>query len=238
MIKGILFDKDGTLIEFNGLWIDVTVNVMKSLLREFQLSYDLLPQIIEVLGINENGEVNEDSVLASETTLDSAQLIAPIFAREVSVVVDRLNHLYYEETVRKKSEIRPIGNVKQLFLNLKKKGYKIGVVTADNLNITNFTLRLLELQPYVDFIAAADTHPKKPSPEALYAFCQQYTLKKEEVIHIGDTVVDMQFGKHANKGVAVLSGTGSYRTLRQYTDVVLPDIHSLLSEDGRLVIEV
>lgn len=228
MIKGILFDKDGTLIEFNALWIQVTSNIVQHLLQKYQVSANYYEPMLAELGIKQDGTLMKNSLIASETLYDTAQVLAPYVQQDVTLLYKELDHLYFTETKKHQDTIIPIGDVQLLFKQLHNKGIRIGIVTADQYNVTTFTLQKLCIMPYIDFVATADTYAKKPAPDALHAFCQQYALTPDEVIHVGDTFVDMQFGQQAQQAVGVLSGTSDLATLQQYGPTVLPSIHDII----------
>ena len=103
--------------------------------------------------------------------------------------------------------------------------------------MTQFTLNHLGINEYVDFIATADTYEKKPNVEAMQVFCEKFNLERNEIIHIGDTKVDMEFSKHGLLGVGVLSGVSSEKTLRKYTPYVINTIEYLFDREGNFIFE-
>ena len=76
-IRGIMFDKDGTLLDFNRLWLDITNIVVANicdryLSSESIYSVDMLTERIKTeLGIN-NEEIRYDSPLAYMTYKEMA----------------------------------------------------------------------------------------------------------------------------------------------------------------------
>ena len=56
MIKGILFDKDGTLIDFFSLWMGAAKAVVIQFLKENELSEEVKERVFYAMGI-ENGEI-------------------------------------------------------------------------------------------------------------------------------------------------------------------------------------
>lgn len=57
MIKGILFDKDGTLIDFFSLWLGAAKAVVIQFLKENELSEEVKERVFYAMGI-ENGEID------------------------------------------------------------------------------------------------------------------------------------------------------------------------------------
>lgn len=238
MIKGILFDKDGTLIEFNSLWVESTYAMIHSIVKEY--SNDNFPEktqeIASLIGLDGN-DVKEDALIAGDTSEDIASVISNVLQIDKHSIHKKIDDFFYEEVVNKSDHIKAVGDLVALFKKLKKHHFKIGIVTADNFDVTQFTLNKLGIHEYVDFMATADTYKKKPNVEAMQAFCDQFNLQRNEVIHVGDTVVDMEFSKHGLLGVGVLSGVSSGETLRKFTPYVVKTVENLFDSEGRFLIE-
>ncbi|MEH7273666.1 HAD family hydrolase [Neobacillus vireti] len=238
MIKGILFDKDGTLIEFNSFWVESAYSMIDSFVNEYSKDNRIEKnlEIAHLIGLDGN-DVKEDALLAAYTSEDLANVISHSLQVEKHLIHKRINDFFYEEVVNRSDQMKAVGNLVLLFKKLKELHFRIGVVTADNLNVTQFTLKKLGINEYVDFIATADTYKKKPNVEAMQVFCDKYNLQRNEVIHIGDTMVDMEFAKHGLLGVGVLSGVSSEVTLRKFTPYVIETVEHLFDREGRFLFE-
>ncbi|MEK5036948.1 HAD family hydrolase [Sporosarcina sp. FSL K6-3457] len=232
MIKGILFDKDGTLIEFNSLWIDSTYEFLKNI-TQIHNQESKLEELAFKIGL-EGQTVREDSALAGKTSADLADIISNVLMVDFDGILKELNHFYYQKIKENPEKIKPVCNLSALFTQLKSNGLKIGIVTADNYDVTKYILEVLQLLEYVDFIATADLYERKPHVEALQVFCHQQNLELDEVIHIGDTSIDMEFSKHCLYGVGVLTGVGSASLLSTYTPYVLNNVADLIDHDGKV----
>ncbi|MCM2676335.1 HAD family hydrolase [Alkalicoccobacillus plakortidis] len=237
-VKGIIFDKDGTLIRFESVWIDATYQVIDSLADTFGHADDdhLKEKLAKSIGLNGN-DVSEHGFLASGTTKDFAAAFADILHVPESSVLKEVNQAYDEEIEHKLERIEAIGDLPKLFESLKQAGYRLGVITADNYYSTNATLKKLGIYEYIDFIGTADLYNKKPERQAMDAFCQKMNLSPNEVIHVGDTDVDLAFSKHCLHGIGVLSGVGTFPTLSTYTDYIIKDVHELWTETNTLICE-
>ncbi|WP_342506617.1 HAD family hydrolase [Sporosarcina sp. FSL K6-2383] len=232
MIKGILFDKDGTLIEFNSLWIDSTYEFLKNI-TEIYNQESKLEELAFKVGL-EGKTVREDSALAGKTSADLARIISNTLAVDFDWILKELNDFYYRKIKENPEKIKPVCDLTELFAQLKSSGLKIGIVTADNYDVTQYILEVLQLLEYVDFIATADLYERKPNVEALQVFCNQYDIELDEVIHVGDTSIDMEFSKHCLYGVGVLTGIGSASLLSTYTPYVLNNVAELVNQDGKV----
>ena len=62
----VIFDKDGTLIDFDAFWISVTVNALTKLLKEFNIDQNMVNDILPLLGVKD-GKTDIDGVLCKGT---------------------------------------------------------------------------------------------------------------------------------------------------------------------------
>lgn len=208
-IKGILFDKDGTLLDFEETWRPVWNMTEEQLGIILQISEKEMREIRERLGILEDG-FTSDSIYVAGTLLDYAQIISKVSQKELSTVLEVLNAVYKDFVESKRLHIVPIGNLKEIMTYLKQKGYKLGIVTADNLLNTEYFVKETGLESLIDFIASDDGYYQmKPHPHMLEAFCMQMGLERHEVAVVGDTLKDMKFGKHNQMGQSIYV-TSSY----------------------------
>jgi phosphoglycolate phosphatase len=238
MIKGILFDKDGTLVEFNSLWVESTYAMIHSIVKEYSKD-DMIEksqEIAHLIGLDGN-DVKEDGLIAGDTSEDLSIVISNAVQIDKSLIHKKIKGFYYEEVVNKSDKIKAVGDLVALFKKLKNLDFRIGIVTADDFDVTQFTLNKLGINEYVDFIATADKYKKKPNVEAMQVFCDQFNLQRNEVIHIGDTMVDMEFSKHGLLGVGVLSGVSSEVTLRKFTPHVIKTVENLFDSEGNFLFE-
>jgi len=225
--KAVLFDKDGTLIEYNTIWPDAVRKMIPLFRAQFSVKDDITDRdILRNLGL-ENYKVNDSSAIASGTTRDIAHVLTSALDNNDEDVLPFVQNYFYQYTVKKKEQILSIGNVNRLFMRLKAEGFTIGIVTADDYHSTVFTMKHLEIEHMIDFLATGDRYPAKPATDAMESFIGEYQIPAERILFVGDSVVDMQFGKHCRKGIAVLSGVGEEKHLRQYTDAVYPTIHDI-----------
>ncbi|MGG7620760.1 HAD family hydrolase [Bacillus coreaensis] len=238
-IKGILFDKDGTLIEFTGLWKAIAKGLVEELVdpHNFLLKEKLLGKIGLI-----NDEVSPTSILASGTTKDIADAFRQVLLDEHVIFPEPLYSWIelkiLELTKQNIHAVKPAANLKPLFDRLKEKGLRMGVATADDQETTLLTLDLLGLTHYFDFIGTSDRYEKKPHPHMMEAFCEVVGLSVEEVVMVGDTSVDIAFARNARCQyvIGVHSGAGQNKDL-QGADFLIPSIDDLVDSKRRFIWE-
>lgn len=241
-IKGILFDKDGTLLQFREIWIQITNEVIEELLESIEEKENetLKEKLLHSIGLR-NGEIDEKGYLASGTSLDIATAFNRVLPKDMPHLHQWLSERLLHKTRENIDNVKPVcNNLDLLFSTLKDKGIIIGIATSDDYETTKLCLQQLGIENAVQFIGTADLYKKKPDPEVVEEFCKKFRLKSEEVIIVGDTVIDMQLAKNSNAryGIGVMSGVGSYKELHQLAHYVIPSVESLIEPNDMFIWEL
>jgi phosphoglycolate phosphatase-like HAD superfamily hydrolase len=198
MIKGILFDKDGTLLEFLELWHGIIRNVLKALKDRYFLSKETIDELKRISGFQKH-KFDKESMIQYLATTQIADLWCEVINRDSDKITYKaLMELFEEKAGEENLVITALEGVKELLNYLKEKGYTLGVATADTKESTHNGLRKSGLIDYFDYIGCneEDATPK-PSPDMAIQFCQIFKLKSEEVLIVGDSVTDMEFADNA-----------------------------------------
>jgi len=243
-IKGILFDKDGTLLDFHSGWVPVAAQMVDLLLEHFGMKDEraVKERLLGAIGMHGN-QIDPKGILAGGTTQDMSEAFVRVL-REKQVNLDRLEHLedrltkeLYRLTMSNRHNLKPTADLHSLLEQLRSQGLRIGIATADDLESTNFFLEHAGVAAYFDFIGTSDYYEKKPSPSMLRAFCDACNLSSEEVAVAGDTVTDICFARNGSAGIAigVLSGVSGTSELQNIADLVIPSVADIVQADGRLI---
>lgn len=245
-IKGILFDKDGTLLDFHAFFVPVAKQLVNHLLEKLDLSVDqqLEEELLKAIGFREN-QVDPKGILASGTSQDIYEAFSGVL-QDKNVSSDRIKKLenwipqkLYALTKSSDVEVKPTADLKRLFEQLHSLGIKVGIATADDWESTVYCIKSLGIDHYFEFIGTSDHYDKKPDPCMLDAFCEKYGLHSTEVAVVGDTVVDLLLARNGSAGLAVgvLSGVSGLNELEDLADILLPSVGEIVGEDGRLIWE-
>ncbi|MBJ8026810.1 MULTISPECIES: HAD family hydrolase [Bacillus cereus group] len=239
-IKAILFDKDGTLMDFHSIWIKVAEELVAELIELHQLPQSLQLTILGEIGVK-GAFVHPSSVLAAGTSLDIAKICCKYIpsVKESDMhhwISGKLFTLMYEH----RSHMRMTADLPRVLQTLKDKGFILGVVTADDFAPTELFLKQYRLESFFDCIVTADTFPaQKPDKQIVEAFCEKFSLDSSEVAVVGDTPTDLHLAKNSGGcyAIGVLSGTGDRQTLAPLADVVLDSVGDLISSSGEFIWE-
>lgn len=239
-IKAILFDKDGTLMDFHSIWIKVAEELVAELIELHQLPQSLQVTILEEIGV-EGAYVHPRSVLAAGTSLDIAKICCKYIpsVKEGDMhqwISGNLFTLMYEH----RSHMRMTADLPKVLQTLKEKGFILGVVTADDFAPTELFLRQCQLEVFFDYIIASDTFlAQKPDKQIVESFCEKFGLDPGEVVVVGDTPTDLHLAKNSGAcyAIGVLSGTGDRQTLAPLADIILDSVGNFISDSGELIWE-
>ncbi|MCK5157447.1 MAG: HAD family hydrolase [Spirochaetales bacterium] len=241
--KGIIFDKDGTLFDYFTVWGPVITEFTEKILQEMQRddTDKIRIRFLKMLGVGNDCMYANGLVFKSNKFFMLTRIFIFCIRYKLSFkkLVSNIKTGYFDShNLIKDSLIRidPGDAIHELFIKFKKNGYKIGIVTSDTAQSTNICLEHLKIDQYVDFISTFDDKlAKKPNPEALLAFCTEFSITPEETVVVGDAPVDMKFAKKGGAGytIAVMTGSNDVKRLSIKADILYPNL-KCLAADSRL----
>lgn len=99
---------------------------------------------------------------------------------------------------------------------MKKKGIKIAILSNKNNDNAVKVVEEIFGKDFFDVILGQkDTHNRKPSPEGAYILMDEFKVKPEECLYVGDTATDMETG--INAGIETVGVTWGFRTREELT---------------------
>ena len=225
--RGIVFDKDGTLLDFNRTWLPIYLHAA----NEFASGVaTLAEQLLTRHGFDpERGRFESGSLLAAGNNHQIADAWALQLQQpdQVEAFARRLNDIFRDQGRIQATAVQGLaGTLEQL----KRRGYILGVATADSYQGIINTLQAFDVLEQFDFLAGYDSgHGVKPEAGMVSAFCEQTGIACEQVVVVGDNRHDIEMGRNANAGVCVgvLTGTSERGDLESIADIVLDDIRNL-----------
>ncbi len=239
-IRGILFDKDGTLIDFNTFWVPLAFELAGKLLSESKLGPEHRISLLGHIGIRPDGNIIQDSIYASGTLEDTAQALY-LYMKEqgcrlpgIDGFKGTLEKMIRAYAMAQRSKIRSIGNVKETLSALNEKGLLLGISTSDSEENTRLCLEETELISCFRYIGCPGYSKRpKPSGDILFDFSAKFKVAPEEIAVVGDTYTDIAFARenHAGIAVGVLSGAGTAQSLSG-SDILLRDVNELVAFFG------
>jgi phosphoglycolate phosphatase len=225
IIRGILFDKDGTLLKYDESWGPVNRELAKIASAG---DAALADHLLLACGMDpETGAITPDSLLAAGNTVEIAHgLVAAGSPLPADALTARLDALFTAAT----DFAVPVTELAPLFQRLKTLGYKLGIASSDNEDSIRNMARRFGIDSLVDFVAGYDSgFGGKPEPGMVLAFCAAVGLEAQEIAMVGDNNHDLHMGRNAGTGlrIGVLTGTGSRESLAAAAHYCLDDITQL-----------
>lgn len=218
-IRGLLFDKDGTLFHHHKTWDPWAEAFIERLSDGDQ-------QLKQVLATAMEFDLDTGSFLSTSPFIAGTadELINALTPHLPSVARTDLVKLY--ETTVQDVDLAPAVPLQPLLADLKSRGLYLGVSTNDMELAARAHLARARVEEAFDFIAGYDSgYGGKPAPGMQQAFCKQLDLDPGEVAMVGDSRHDLLAGENAGMiRVAVLTGTATHKDLAPFADVVLPHI--------------
>jgi phosphoglycolate phosphatase len=230
----VIFDKDGTLIDFQAMWGGWVHELVAGLERETGEPFG--DRIREVLGVDpDTGLVRAHGLLAATPMARIREVVAGVVGdrlgdrERATAVVDAAWHA--PDPV---SLARPVGDVPGLLERLRAEGRRVAIATSDDREPTERTLAALRIRGLVDDLACADDGIRvKPSPDAVHRLCERLGVVPGRTAVVGDSVADLAMGRAAGAGrvIGVLTGVAERATLEPLADLVLGSVQELLARE-------
>jgi phosphoglycolate phosphatase len=224
-IRAILFDKDGTLVDFQRTWGPATHEVLGKLCDGDHAAFERVAAVS--LYDPAQRKLLPGSPVVIETTYGYGKLWAQALGRPLTPeFVDEIDGMYFQATL---DHLTPMGDVKALLTKLAARGLQLGLMTNDADANTRAQLERLGIAGLLGFVAAYDSgYGAKPAPDPVLAFAKFAGVAPSEVAVVGDTVHDLEAARSAGAlAVAVTSGPTPAERLKPHADVVLPSIAKL-----------
>ncbi|MDG4855893.1 MULTISPECIES: HAD family hydrolase [unclassified Mesorhizobium] len=225
-IKGILFDKDGTLVDFNATWLGIADFMAMDAAEGDRWKAD---RLLAAAGFDfVNKRFKPDSIFASGSNMDVVELWFPRLSEEDQMLaVARFNEI---TSVQGSSMAVALPGIVESLRALHKRSFRLGVATNDSTSGAEKTLATLGVAQLFDAAFGYDAVANpKPAPDTVIAFCDLTGLKPGEIAMVGDNRHDLEMARAGGCGLAigVLSGTGTRDSLSPMADVILDSVADL-----------
>lgn len=231
-IELVVFDKDGTLIDFHAMWGGWVRALADDLTRS--TGQPMTASLFELLGVDRTtGLVHGHGLLAATPMTRIREVV-------VEAVTDRgLTAEAAESAVRSAWHppdpvelAHPLADLGTLFGGLRARSIRIAVATSDNRAPSEATLAALGVGDWIASMRCADDGILvKPAPDPVLEICAELGVLPGRTAVVGDSPADLAMGRAAGAGlvVGVLTGVGDRAALEGRADVILDSIADLLS---------
>lgn len=208
MTKAIIFDYDGVLVDSLAVALD---------------AYKEIARFVGVKEINTIEELRHVHVKTHHEIYDEWGLTPE--QRK------RATEMYYTATNRRKDQIVLLPGMKDIINALSQK-YRLAIASGTSKKLIAERLKVLGIgSAFETIVSAEDVQNLKPAPDMLNVCIQKMNLKKEEVVYVGDMLIDIKAGRAANIKTIILcshSWNSAHALREQNPDVLIERPEQLL----------
>lgn len=227
-LRGLLFDKDGTLLDYHASWMPLNRAVA---LHAAQGDAALAERLLIHGGYDAaTGRIRANTPLAAGTPTEIAAHFNDVlgaFARhDLPAEVGRMFHEGAIGSVLVPDAVAALGIFRE-------RTSFLGIATSDSAAGLEASMRPHGVLPLFDFLAAFDSgHGLKPGPGMALAFCEACGLRPDEIAVIGDNHHDLDMGRSAGAAmvIGVLTGTGTRADFAGHADKVYEGLADMAAD--------
>lgn len=226
----VVFDKDGTLLDFHAMWGGWALELGDRL--DGATRRPVAGDVFAAIGFDPTtGRVRPGAPLAIATMREIRELVAAVIRRwcpNVAAARRAVDTAWF--TPDPVAAALPIADLGALFGAIVRSGRVVAIATTDDRAPTDASLRALGVRHHIAAMACGDDGiGVKPDPGMLLGLCEAVRIPPGRTAVIGDTLADLRMARSAGarRTIGVLSGIDDADTLRPFADVLLPSIADL-----------
>ncbi len=217
-INGILFDKDGTLINSEQRLLTISrsrINEAKKQFRKENFSsgeiYKLENLLLNAYGIDSKG-INPDGALAIASKQDNLISTATIFFiinKNWNKSLEIANDIFSRSTIKildlknKNSREGLLAGASLILKESQSRNIKLGLISNDTRAGIRKFLQEYQLKSLFSCIWSAEDSPCKPNPNSIKKMCKLMNLNISECAFIGDSDTDMNMARKSGIKLAL-----------------------------------
>nr|WP_113463454.1 MULTISPECIES: HAD family hydrolase [unclassified Ochrobactrum] len=225
-IRAVLFDKDGTLIDFDRTWFSISWQLAQRAAKGDELQARALLDAGGYDWLTERFRAN--SVIAAGTVEDIVSLWHPDVVSEQSrELIEEYDAYCVTEGARSAVAVEALHETLE---TLRAMGFRLGIATNDSEAGAHATAKALGIDGFFDVVIGYNTAARpKPYPDPLLYFAEKLGLAPHEIAMVGDNLHDLETAHAAGAGLAVgvLSGNSPREALEPHADIVLDSVAGL-----------
>ena len=228
-IRGLLFDKDGTLLDYHASWMPLNrVVALEAAAGDAALAERLL-----VAGGYDPAtqRVRANTPLAVGTPAEIAAAFGGELGRtQTDDIVAIVNRVFQSGGLTASTLVPRARESLTLF---RQRTHRLGIATSDSAAGLKTSMAPHDLMHQFDFACAYDSgFGVKPGPGMPLAFCQACGLEPGEIAVIGDNLHDMEMGRAAGAAlvIGVLTGTSTREDLTGHADRIYPGLAEMAAD--------
>lgn len=217
MIRGLIFDVDGTLVS-----LKVDVERLRS-----TTSRELTRMGFDTSYMNEGRHYTQDVIDRAKQQTETGLVHA-----DFEVVRANLNKAFDDLEMDWNAQAQPIENTPEVLGRLRSRSIRLATLTNSGRVPSDWLLRKHGLLGYFDFTLTRDDVPAmKPRADGMLKAISMMGFDREELLYVGDSVIDVLAAKAAGlRIVSVTTGRYTIEKLKQEgSDYIIGSLSELLT---------
>lgn len=227
----VVFDKDGTLIEFHAMWSGWTEALGDAL--SDAVGRDVRGPLFAMLEYDPTTRRARSGGLLAATPMARLREHTGALLRDEGFGADAAEQAlavawHAPDPV---TTARAVTDLASLLTGIRANGTRVAVITADDRDPTERTLAALGIDGFMDAVVCADDGlPVKPRADAVLAVCARLGVPPGRTAVVGDAVADLRMGRAAGAArcYGVRTGVDDPAHLAPYADSVFDSVADLL----------
>jgi phosphoglycolate phosphatase-like HAD superfamily hydrolase len=226
----LVFDKDGTLIEFHlmwGGWLDTLAGRL-----EAATGLSLKEGLYPLLGVDPRSGIVHAHGLLAATPMSRIREVVQAYVGEAgaspAAARDAVESAWHAPDPVALAQ--PVTDLGALLGRLRTRVGTFAVATSDDRVPTERTLEALGVTALFATITCADDGIRtKPAPDPVLYICATLGIAPARTAVVGDSPADLLMGRAAGvaRSIGVLTGVGDRTSLEPFADLVLGSIAEL-----------
>ncbi len=198
MLRGVLFDVDGTLVASNEAHARSWVDALKEI--GYDVPFDVIWPMIGMGG---------DKLLPAAAGIEIDSALGEALSK-------RRWEIFQERYL---AQLRPTPGARELVQRLKDDGYQLVIASSAGGNELGALMKAAEVDDMMDAVtSSSDADDSKPDPDIVEAAVQKSGFAPDELVMLGDTPYDVQAATGAQvRLIAVLCGGWRMEELAGFT---------------------
>ena len=210
MIKAVIFDMDGVMIDSEPLW-EKTERILLAR-RDIEYSPTYRDQIV---GLNQN-----DSGKLLINTFELEETVEDIISERVEILT-----AIYEE------ELEVVLDLIPLLDNLRDSKFKLAVASSSPLRVINFVLDMFSLQEYFPVVVSGEcTENGKPHPDIYLHTAKRLEVEPSKCVAIEDSIKGVKSAKAAGMYCIAVPDKRLSQMEFQNADIIVPNLNRINSD--------
>ncbi|MEO0357550.1 MAG: HAD family hydrolase [Pseudomonadota bacterium] len=219
--RAIIFDKDGTLFDFQATWGVWAGRVLHDLAKG---DAGLIQRLAAAIDYDlDQQKILPHSIVVAGTPLEIAQVLAPILGQDPGLVLTTLN-THATDAPQVMTRGLPLA-----LARMTAAGIRLGIMTNDAEHPARAHIESAGLTSWFDVIIGSDSgHGAKPAADPLLAIAACWGLQGHQIAMVGDSLHDLHAGRAADmQTIAVLTGLATRKDLAGHADCVLDSVSDI-----------